>query len=134
MPAWQGLWTHEAGNPAGHSLLVNKSFTRNRIRRFANDEQFRATGELFDTLIGATAGGTALATSRKVAAEAVTPTQLGQMGGARAIETRTHINRATTAADVTELKAHVFGVRARPATYVRDLSGNGGPAYTNSGA
>lgn len=134
MPAWQGLWTHEAGNPAGYSLFINRPPLRGRIRRFANREQMRVVSELFDTLVGAAPGSTALAQSRKVQAETVTPTQLGQMGGNRAIETRNHINRATTAADVTEIKSYVFGVRRRPATYVRDLSGNGGPTYTNTGA
>lgn len=128
MAGWQGLWTHEANNPSGYSLLVNKSSIRNRIKRVINREQFRVITELFDTLIGATSGGTASATHKRVKGEVSVPTALGQMGGARTIETVTDINRASTAADVTALKEMTFNVKTRP-TYPRDLSGNGGPAY-----
>jgi hypothetical protein len=129
MPGWQGLWTDLAGVPAGYSFLVNKNPRRTHLRRFVNREGSRVVSELFDSLIGAATGGTALAQSRKVRGETVTPTSVGQMGGSRPYETVTHINRATTAADVTALKEMTFGVKNRP-VYVRDLSGNGGPAYS----
>lgn len=125
---WQGGWTDLFGS--NHTLLVNKNPRRNGIRRTMNREGFRVVTELFDSLIGAASGGTAAATHKRVSGESVTPVQVGQMGGARTIETVTDINRATTAADITALKEMTFGVKARPATYARDLSGNGGPAFT----
>lgn len=128
MPAWQGGWTDLFGS--NHSLLINKNPRRNGIRRTMNREGFRVVTELFDTLIGAAAGGAAFASHKRIAGETSTPTVLGSMGGARTMETITDINRASTAADVTMLKEMVFGVKTRPATYARDLSGNGGPAFT----
>lgn len=59
------------------------------------------TRELMDTLIGAAAGGTAALTPKRVAASRT------EQGGKRSIETRTVINRATTAADVTTLKGFI---------------------------
>jgi hypothetical protein len=124
MPAWQGLWTDVAGVPAGHSLLVNKAPIRNRIKRVMNREAFRAITELFDSLIGATAGGAASATHERVGHPS-TPIALGALGGSRDIEVVTDISRNTDAADVTALKEMVFNVKTAPASYVRDLSGNG---------
>ena len=129
MPAWQGLWTDVAGVPAGHSLLVDKMPRRNSIRRVVNREGFRKFTELFDTLIGAASGGAALATHKRREAQTSTPTSIGQIGGVVTIETVTDINRVSTAADITKLKEMVFNVKTRPTSYVRDLSGNGGPAF-----
>ena len=129
MPGWQGLWSDTAAILGGHTFLVNRNPRRTALRRFVNRESNRVNSELFDTLIGAAAGGTALVTTRKVRPEPVTPTTLGQTGGVRTIETLTPINRASTAADITTLKEMTFGVKNRP-TYVRDLSGNGGPAFS----
>jgi hypothetical protein len=122
---YQGLWTQEAQGTPGYQFLVNKNPIRNRLKRVMNRESMRIVTELFDTLIGAAAGGAALATHKRVAA--VSPFLGG--GGNRTIETITDINRVSTAADVTMLKEMVFGVKTRPSPYVRDLSGNGGPAY-----
>lgn len=127
MPAWQGGWSDLFG--ANHTLLINRNPRRNNIRRTMNRDSFRAVTELFDTLIGASAGGTALATHRKVGHVPVVPTEVGALGGARQVEVITSINRVSTAADVTALKEMVFNVRTRPATYARDLSGNGGPSF-----
>lgn len=134
MPAtsWSGFWGDATGSVGAYSLLNNKSPIRNRIKRTANRSSHRVITELFDTLIGAASGGAASATHKQVAAQ--DPSALGfssaNGGGARTIETITDINRASTAADITLLKEMVFGVTTRPATYPRDLSGNGGPAYT----
>lgn len=127
MPAWQGLWTQEAANPSGYSLLVNKNPRRNPIKRTANREGFRKQTPLFNGLIGAASGSNVTSTHKRIAA--VTDNSLGNAGGARTIETITDINRNTTAADVTALKEQVYNVKTRP-SYPRDRSGNGGPAFT----
>jgi hypothetical protein len=124
MAGWQGLWTHEAGSPAGHSLLVDKSTQRNRIKRVMNREQFRAIKELFDTLIGAASGSAAYATHKRVG-HPDTVTALGALGGARTIETITDISRNSTAADITALKEMTVNVAVNTSAHVRDLSGNG---------
>lgn len=121
---WTGL-TDSIGLFGAYTLLVNKNPRRNNIRRTMNREGFRVVTELFDTLIGAAAGGAALATHSRVAPE--TP-GIG-LGGLRPLEVITDINRVSTAADITLLKEMVFGVVTRP-SYVADLSKNGGPAFT----
>ena len=122
---WQGLWTHEAGNPT-YTPIQNRVPRRNGIKRLMNRSQYRAISELFDTLIGAASGEAASKTHTRVAA--VTPTAGPSGGGLRTIETVTDISRNSTAADITLLKEMTVNVRTRPA-YVKDLSGNGGPAY-----
>jgi hypothetical protein len=73
---------------------------RSGLRRsaFRLMRRLRRDRELFDTLIGAAAGGTAALTEKRVVASRV------EQGSKRPVETRTIINRATTAADVTNLK------------------------------
>lgn len=116
------FWTENGGS---YSLLVNKMPSRARIQRVIGTEGARRFRELFDTLIGANTGGTALATYRRIAGE--TSAQIG--GGVRTIDTVTVINRASTAADVTALKEFTVNVARRPTTYPRDLSGNGGGTF-----
>jgi hypothetical protein len=124
MAGWQGLWTNEAGVPAGYSLLVDKSTQRNRIKRVMNREQFRAIKELFDTLIGAAAGGAALATHARVGHPA-TPIAVAALGGSRTIDTITDINRVSAAGDITALKEMTVNVAVNTNAHARDLSGNG---------
>lgn len=117
---WQGLWNREYTDlPNGYgSLPVNKWPQRNRIKRVVNRSGFRAFTELFDTLIGAAAGGTAAATHKQISA--VVKTSGPQGGGLRTIDVITDINRASTAGDITALKEMVFGVTRRPTTYVNN--------------
>jgi hypothetical protein len=110
-----------------YSLLVDRMPRLNEMRRVVNRDGYRATKELFDELIGATAGATAAASHKRV--------EMGEVvnGGnpnAPLTTTVTDINRATTAADVTALKAIVDLVSVRPVPYARDLSGNGGPSLS----
>lgn len=134
MPAWQGLWNQEQSSQAGYSYLVNKNPRRNSIRRSMNREGFRVITALFNSLVGAAAGGATGAITHRRIANPSTPVNgsipdLGDFGGLRTIQTVTDINRVTTAADVTALKEMVFNVKTRPATYPRDRSGNGGPQF-----
>ena len=97
--------------------------SRNRIRRVVLRPGFKVMRELLDTLIGATAGSAASHTYKRIAEDS------GQGGGNRTIETVTSISRNSAAADVTALKLMLVNVTNRP-TYVADLSGNGGPAFS----
>lgn len=127
MPAWSGFWDTPQGSGA-YSLLNNRAPVRNRAKRIANREQMRVLTALFGGLIGAASGSNVTATHKRIGAST---SDFGpQDGGRRTIETVTDINRNTTAADITALKEIVTGVTSRPSTYPRDLSGNGGPAYT----
>lgn len=123
---WQGLWTYEAGQPT-YTPIQNKIPRRNGIRRLMNRSQWREASELFDTLLGAAVGGAASKTHTRVAAE--TPNFGVSGGGARTIETVTDISRNSTAADLAMLKEMTVNVKTRP-SYPKDLSGNGGPAFT----
>jgi hypothetical protein len=70
-----------------------------RIAALLSRSDMRALRAAWLALTGAAAGGTATATYSQVAAPTLTPTQIGDLGGNRMIETVTAINRATTAAD-----------------------------------
>lgn len=121
---WQGLWTHEAGLPT-YTPIQNRVVRRNGIKQLMNRSAYRAISELFDTLLGAGVGGAALKTHTQV--QAATPFTGG--GGSRTIETVTDINANSTSTDLARLKEMTVNVSHRPSSYVKDLSGNGGPAY-----
>lgn len=122
---WSGLYNDV--NPGGYSLIYDKWPQRNRIRRVVNREAFRAFTELFDSLIGAAAGGTAAATHKRVAG--FSPDPAGPVGGGlRTVETVTDINRTTTSQDVANLKEMTFNVTTAPNPYPVNLSG---PVFEN---
>lgn len=75
---------------------------------------------LWYALTGATSGGNATVTKARVQA-----VQGGAQGGVIPIEQQSIINRPTTAADLTALRALMNRV-VYPSTYPADLSGNGG--------
>lgn len=123
-----------------YSPLFGDSYTavdgllpsRNRLRSLALRSGFRKYSGLFKALIGAASGGTATKTHVQVA-EDVQGGAVGAGGGQRTIETVTDISRATTAGDITALKALLTDtVYFMPHPYVVDLSGNGGPAFTGT--
>lgn len=100
-----------------------------------NKQQMREQKELLLTLLGVAPGQTALATYARVGTpagpSAAVPeaTGVGDMGGARTIETVTVINRVTATADVTYLTPILDGnMVSGPSslTLVADLGGNGG--------
>lgn len=79
--------------------------------------------------IGAAAGETATATRTRIKASGGN----NDIPHARAtLETYTVINRATTATDVANLKAEVTKRPLGTLAFPRDLSGNGGPAFTRT--
>lgn len=118
MPAWSGLYDNVF--TGGHSLTVNKNNARTMMRNLINRVGMRKERALLDALIGAAAGGTA--TASRVRVEAVAGGE--NLGGMRNVETVSLINRATTAADVTDLENFLVDGTVKP-TYVADKSGNG---------
>lgn len=102
----------------GNSALVNT--IENKIRR----TQMRAFQKVLRALVGAAAGGAALATrSRVVAKQALNDP--ADIGGVVSIETVNLVNRVTTAADVTYIDS-VLDKLTAPSPYAADTSGNGG--------
>jgi hypothetical protein len=94
------------------------------ISRLFFPQAHKAVKALLIALIGAAPGGTALAQYNRVAGvQALTDAY--DLGGLVTIETVTAVNRATTAADVTNLKA-MFTRSPQPSSYYPDASGNGG--------
>lgn len=84
--------------------------TTSALRRIASQalgrDQMYGFREIMETLTGAAAGGTATKTlARVVAAE--------ELGGARAIESESLVNRATTAADATDIIADILSLSTK---------------------
>jgi hypothetical protein len=124
--SWAGFWGTGVN---AYSLLRNKNPRRYAIKRVVNRDSFRVMTALSNALIGAASGSaTGAITFKRI--NPGTPLDAATFGGRRTIDTVSIINRNTTAADVTALKEMLYNVKTRPAPYVRDLSGNGGPAYT----
>lgn len=125
MASYSGFWDNGATIGGTYALQSNKMPRRNAIRRVANREGFRKLTALINGLTGAATGSNVTSTTKKVGQDMTSAAN----GGARTIDTVTVINRNTAAADVTAIKEMLYNVRTRP-TYPRDLSGNGGPAFT----
>lgn len=83
------------------------------------------TNELIDETVGAAAGATATVTRARV------PANAGGNSGKVTAETQTLIDRATTAADITAIE-NKFRKKKPSFAFPRDLSGNGGPAFTRA--
>ena len=83
------------------------------------------TNELVDETVGAAAGAAALATRARI------PANPAGNHGKISPETVTEINRVTTAADVTAVE-NKFRKKKPSFAFARDLSGNGGPAFTRT--
>jgi hypothetical protein len=79
---------------------------RRRVALSLDGKGTFALREIVRTLDGAVAGTTATKTFARVEANV-------ELGGKRVVETETLVNRATTAADVTETKADLFSLSAR---------------------
>ena len=108
---YSGFW-----NTTGDNTFVTESLGQTRAKKaWLIAKLFRGTGTrdvrgALAALIGAGAGGTATNQWSRVGNPAgpsmAVPqvTGIGDLGGLRTIETATAINRATTAADISELK------------------------------
>lgn len=83
---------------------------------------------LIATTVGAATPVSTVATRGRVKHNS---SQIGDNGGKMVIETINPINRNNAAADVTALKAKTT-LKNPSFSFPRDLSGNGGPAFTRS--
>lgn len=123
MTAYSGLWDGVHGET--YALQTDKHPIRKRVSVHMRRSRIglRILNELLDSTIGAAAGGAAAASVSRV--EAIQ--QLGDIGygGAVSIESRTLINRVTTAADIADLKT-IFSEQKDANAYPTDASGNGG--------
>ena len=123
MAAWSGLFN--GVHATDYSLLVNHAPHLKPVNKLFRKSRYgsRGAAALLNALIGAAIGNNVAATLNRVAASA-DPGNPIVNGGAISIETRTLLNRNTTADDVTMLKA-IFADSSKP-TYPIDKSGNGG--------
>lgn len=109
MPTYNsGLWG------STYAPINAKSTMRKRIARLMQARQLRDERQLIRTLLGVVAGSTATINNVRVAHSLV------ELGGKRTYQNEVLVNRATTAADVTDLNANLFAYSSRPAAYPRD--------------
>ncbi len=121
MVAWSGLFDNEFSD-GPHALQVNIVPLRRKMTRVAKRKSMKVLNELMRTLNGVVLGSTALAQHVRVQARQ----GLGlDLGGVQPVETVDLVNRATDAADITQIETLLTEQRD-PATYPVDLSGNGG--------
>lgn len=86
-------------------------------------------GAIADSIIGAAAGSTVTVShTRTLHSDNAT----AKDGGLVPLESNSDFNRATTAQDVTNFKGAMKPHNAGAFGFVRDLSGNGGPAFTRT--
>jgi hypothetical protein len=85
--------------------MSGKGFRR-RVAQWMSRKGEYAEREILRTLDGAAPGTTATKTLTRVEANV-------ELGGKRTVEVETLVNRATTAADVTETKADLLSLSAR---------------------
>lgn len=122
------LGTPDASTPAttGYAQFNGMNQEDNRISRALYQGNNRVLRRLMITLLGAAAGATATENRSRVQA---LPSNFSPLdyGGLVPIETVALINRATTAADITNTVATIS--RSYTPTYAADASGNGGGGH-----
>lgn len=119
MAGWSGLYDGVHGVP--YSTIGVPSVNR-RLRRALRGMPALKKREILRTFVTDDVGTTAAASHTRIIATA----QFDQMalGGVRAVETVTDINRTITAADETELLVDIDG--SHTPTFPREASGNSG--------
>lgn len=122
MTAWSSFWGLSVG---AYAIQNNRPSTDRKIGRFFRSQTQRVHKALAGGLIGAASGSNVTDTRNRIVA-VQTIGSIDNLGGKRAIETVTLINRNTTAADVSALKAITGVGTAYPASYPADKSGNAG--------
>lgn len=90
------------------------STMRKGIARVLDRRMNRKDRELMRVLLGAVAGTTATKQYKRIVHS------LTELGGKRLMETVSLVNRATTAADDTDLSANILAYSSRPTTYPKD--------------
>lgn len=108
---WSGFWQMEGDmQPYAFQTSQNRANIANVVSKYMNKRSVADARAALAVLIGTVAGTTATATYPRVSSpagpNASVPRVSGiaDLGGNRTIDTVTQINRATTAADITELK------------------------------
>ena len=124
------FWEREApvGQAGAYAMLFARYAPEDRASKMLGRPGMRAVRRIFRTLSGTATGSTATETTVRAAAPAGI-TEQAAFGGVRTIETVTHVNRATTAADLTSMNAFLdrhINMAPTIANYPADLSGNGG--------
>lgn len=119
MPAWSGLWNGVFNET--HSLIGKPNVGR-RIGRALKGVTSAKYKELVLTLVNGAVGDTALATHTAITAQDVN--NKASLGGVRAVETITDINRATVAADATTINNDI--IKETSPTFPVEKSGNSG--------
>jgi hypothetical protein len=105
--AWSGLFDGFYGSP--HALQFPKNLPlRGVIAQLLLHRGMRRDTSVIMALLGAAPGATATSSYVRVKAPTTGPSDIMKNGGKVAVETFIEINRATTAADVTELKTFLF--------------------------
>lgn len=97
-----------------YTQINTNSTLRKRIAQALSHVGMRKDRELLATLLG-TASGSAAAASQVRVAHSLT-----ELGGLRAVETQTFVNRNTTAGDITDLDANFLTYNSNSNAYVTD--------------
>jgi hypothetical protein len=121
--AWSGLFDGVYGSPYAFQFPKNLPL-RGVIAQLLLHRGMRRDASLIMTLLGAAPGTTATSSYTRVKAPNTGPSDIMKNGGKVVTETFVEINRATTAADVTELKTFMFDKNHNIAV-ARDKGGNG---------
>lgn len=102
MPSNSPIWG------SNYSQVNTNSNLRKAIARLFNKPSMRKDRRLMITLLGAAAGSTATETRKRIAHST------SELGGIRQVETVTLVNRATTAADDTDLTNNILAYVSNP--------------------
>lgn len=132
---WSNILSPKNGAAAGYEMSQERArpIAAYRFAKMMNKSGLRAQKALIANLLGNAAGDTVSATYARVAGSTDTashlPADVVTLGGARTIETVTDVNRATTAADVTELKRWFSNALlsrniTQPTVYGADMNAN----------
>lgn len=133
MANWSGLWDRQYGTPyamiGGNTPEYNNTL-KQEVANLSRGRGGRVLTAIIAALTGAAAGQTAASTYKQVDPDPA----LGQSysgGGKRTVSTKTDINRATTAADLT-LVDNLLGQINGTLLTSTDKSGNGGGGKVGS--
>lgn len=96
------------------------SWSKRRVSQLLAKKSNLALREVMETLNGAAAGSAASKTLSKIA-------NASDLGGVRAIETETFVNRNTTAGDVTDINADLLSLASKGYDGSPVANGDGNP-------
>jgi hypothetical protein len=99
-----------------YTPINSASTLRKRIAALLNKPGMRKDRQLINVLLGAVAGTTATVNLPRVKADQA------ENGGKRVIENNYLVNRASTAADDTDLTSKLLTYSSRPSSYPRDAA------------